>query len=226
MKLFCLYLIFVTSFIFAQTNPNHVQVKGYTRSDGTYVAPYTRTAPNSTNSDNFSTRGNTNPYTGQPGYVPSDGGTPTYNNNSNYMPSTSTYNTNSYPATSTYNGHNNISNLTTSNYYYDVYEENRKLKQRVRELEDEINGMKESVQFMEEDYNFVMDSIKEAKAIAENSNASQKFENSSENQNTNTSNYSSSKPYSSPVSNNHKDSAWPLVVIIGVIVFLMIVFRK
>lgn len=56
----------------AQTNPNHVKVNGYYRKDGTYVQPHYRTAPNSTNRDNFSTRGNTNPYTGKPGYITPD----------------------------------------------------------------------------------------------------------------------------------------------------------
>ncbi|WAC02955.1 hypothetical protein N7U66_04820 [Lacinutrix neustonica] len=58
--------------IYAQVNPNHVLVNGYTRSDGTVVKPYYRTAPNSTNIDNFSTRGNTNPYTGEAGWIPRD----------------------------------------------------------------------------------------------------------------------------------------------------------
>lgn len=52
-----------------------VRVKGYTRSDGTYVAPHYRSSPNSTTSDNYSTRGNVNPYTGTTGtrdpYAPS-----------------------------------------------------------------------------------------------------------------------------------------------------------
>lgn len=42
-------------------------VQGYTRSDGTYVAGHYATNPNSTTSDNWSTKGNVNPYTGQPG---------------------------------------------------------------------------------------------------------------------------------------------------------------
>lgn len=42
-------------------------VRGYTRKDGTYVAPHVRTAPNSTRTDNWSTRGNVNPYTGREG---------------------------------------------------------------------------------------------------------------------------------------------------------------
>lgn len=46
-----------------------VDVNGYYRSNGTYVAPYHRTAPNNTISDNYSTKGNVNPYTGQPGTV-------------------------------------------------------------------------------------------------------------------------------------------------------------
>ena len=44
-------------------------VRGYTRSDGTYVAPHYRSAPNSTRLDNYSTQGNVNPYTGQAGTV-------------------------------------------------------------------------------------------------------------------------------------------------------------
>lgn len=45
-----------------------VHVKGYYRKDGTYVQPHYRSDPNSTKLDNFSTRGNINPYTGEPGY--------------------------------------------------------------------------------------------------------------------------------------------------------------
>ena len=53
-----------------------VHVKGYTKKDGTYVAPYTRTSPNHTKSDNYSTKGNVNPYTGKEGTKKDDGATP------------------------------------------------------------------------------------------------------------------------------------------------------
>ena len=42
-------------------------VRGYTKRDGTYVAPHYQTNPNGTKLDNWSTKGNINPYTGQPG---------------------------------------------------------------------------------------------------------------------------------------------------------------
>lgn len=42
-------------------------VKGYVKKDGTYVPPHTRTDPNSSANDNWSTKGNTNPYTGAKG---------------------------------------------------------------------------------------------------------------------------------------------------------------
>lgn len=42
-------------------------VNGYTRSDGTYVQGYYRSDSNDTNHDNYSTSGNINPYTGDPG---------------------------------------------------------------------------------------------------------------------------------------------------------------
>lgn len=44
-------------------------VNGYTRSDGTYVQPHYRTAPDGNPYNNYSTQGNTNPYTGQAGTV-------------------------------------------------------------------------------------------------------------------------------------------------------------
>ena len=85
--LFILYFICLTAM--AQVNSSHVKVRGYTRSDGTYVQPYFRTAPNSTNRDNFSTTGNTNPYTGQPGWVLPDSKYDTfYYNTYSYNPKT------------------------------------------------------------------------------------------------------------------------------------------
>ena len=42
-------------------------VRGYTRSDGTSVDSYYRSSPNSTQYDNYSTRGNYNPHTGRSG---------------------------------------------------------------------------------------------------------------------------------------------------------------
>jgi hypothetical protein len=44
-----------------------VHVHGYTKRDGTVVHAYTRTHENGTQQDNFSTKGNVNPYTGKVG---------------------------------------------------------------------------------------------------------------------------------------------------------------
>ena len=46
-----------------------VQVNGYYKKDGTYVQPHYRSDPNSTPDDNWSTKGNVNPYTNKPGYI-------------------------------------------------------------------------------------------------------------------------------------------------------------
>jgi hypothetical protein len=43
------------------------RVQGYTRKDGTYVQPHMRSAPDGDRSNNLSTQGNVNPYTGKPG---------------------------------------------------------------------------------------------------------------------------------------------------------------
>lgn len=45
------------------------RVRGYTRSDGTYVAPHMQTNPNSTKTDNWSSKPNVNPYTGKRGTI-------------------------------------------------------------------------------------------------------------------------------------------------------------
>ena len=42
-------------------------VNGYTRKDGTYVQGHMRSEPNSSYNDNWSVRGNQNPYTGSYG---------------------------------------------------------------------------------------------------------------------------------------------------------------
>lgn len=53
--------------LFSLSSFADVSVRGYQRSDGTYVQPHQRSDPNSTTNDNWSTKGNTNPYTGQEG---------------------------------------------------------------------------------------------------------------------------------------------------------------
>jgi len=45
---------------------NH-RVSGHSRKSGTYVAPNHATNPNGTKNDNYSTKGNVNPYTGRVG---------------------------------------------------------------------------------------------------------------------------------------------------------------
>jgi hypothetical protein len=44
-----------------------IQVHGYTKKNGTVVQPYYRSHENGTQRDNFSTKGNVNPYTGKIG---------------------------------------------------------------------------------------------------------------------------------------------------------------
>lgn len=41
--------------------------KGYVKKDGTYVQGHYKTKANNTKTDNYSTKGNTNPYTGKKG---------------------------------------------------------------------------------------------------------------------------------------------------------------
>ena len=45
-----------------------VYVQGYTKQDGTNVPPHYRSDPDGNPNNNWSTEGNVNPHTGQPGY--------------------------------------------------------------------------------------------------------------------------------------------------------------
>lgn len=69
MRLACLLLVVLTPPAFARGGGHGggVHVGGYVNSHGTYVAPHYRSAPDSTTSNNWSTQGNVNPYTGQAG---------------------------------------------------------------------------------------------------------------------------------------------------------------
>ena len=55
-------LFFTATSVLADT-----YVSGYYRSDGTYVKPHWRSSPDSYKNNNWSTSGNTNPYTGKKG---------------------------------------------------------------------------------------------------------------------------------------------------------------
>lgn len=86
-----LLLVTVAVALLAPSVSAQVSVRGYVRKDGTYVAPHYRSAPNSNPYDNYSTKGNINPYTGQAG---------TQNPYSTYTPRT--YSSPSYPSYPTY----------------------------------------------------------------------------------------------------------------------------
>jgi len=71
---------FITSFIalllifsFTTLNVESVhaasKVEGYTKKNGTYVAPHYKSTPNKSKFDNYNTKGNINPYTGKKGTV-------------------------------------------------------------------------------------------------------------------------------------------------------------
>ncbi len=61
------FAILAPSIGFAKGSGGSVHVKGYYRSNGTYVAPHYRSAPDGNFYNNWSTKGNVNPYTGKPG---------------------------------------------------------------------------------------------------------------------------------------------------------------
>jgi len=64
MRLFVAALLAAAAFSAAARD---TYVDPYVKRDGTYVQGHYRSAPNNNPYDNYSTRGNTNPYTGQKG---------------------------------------------------------------------------------------------------------------------------------------------------------------
>jgi hypothetical protein len=67
----------ITTLLFAFANSfSQTHVSGYIKSNGTYVTPHFRSTPNKSVLDNYSTKGNVNPFTGSSGaksyhYTPS-----------------------------------------------------------------------------------------------------------------------------------------------------------
>lgn len=51
----------------SRSSSSSTRVRGYTTKRGTYVAPHQRSTPNKSKVDNWSTKGNVNPYTGKKG---------------------------------------------------------------------------------------------------------------------------------------------------------------
>ena len=71
-------VIFALLVLVADVSVAQVYVRGYYRSDGTYVEPHYRSEPDGNFYNNWSTKGNVNPYTGEEGTKvtpPSEGGT-------------------------------------------------------------------------------------------------------------------------------------------------------
>ncbi len=71
MKHFIVSIILVAVLFFSAQAVNALsRVGGYYRTSGKYVQPYYRTSPNTYKYDNYSSRGNYNPWTGKKGYKP------------------------------------------------------------------------------------------------------------------------------------------------------------
>lgn len=69
-KLFVFGLMALLSFrVFASNVDASVRVRGYTTKRGTYVAPSYRSNPDRVKFNNYSSKGNYNPYSGKKGYL-------------------------------------------------------------------------------------------------------------------------------------------------------------
>lgn len=82
----------IAALVVAGSASAQVHVQGYTRSDGTYVAPHTRSAPNNTTADNYGGyRAPAQPSYAPPSYAPSTSAPPACSGYSCYgQPSSTT----------------------------------------------------------------------------------------------------------------------------------------
>ena len=91
-----LLILSIAALAFSATASAQVHVRGYTTKSGTYVAPHYRSSPDSSKLNNWSTKGNVNPYTGQVGTKdPYGSSNSSYGNYNNPYSSSSDQNTNS-----------------------------------------------------------------------------------------------------------------------------------
>lgn len=123
-----LSFLLVIAFGQGRVNPNNHYVKGHYR-NGTWVEGHHRTNPNGTNRDNYSTRGNTNPWTMQPGWIPPDNNPlPSYSESSRLTNTARSYspilNINTVPASRSNSSNSSNANSYTPNTwssgYYDL----------------------------------------------------------------------------------------------------------
>ena len=67
-KITTLAILTISAFSFTESSYADVWVNGHYKSSGSYVQPHYRSSPDSSIYNNWSYRGNTNPYTGKRGY--------------------------------------------------------------------------------------------------------------------------------------------------------------
>ena len=79
-KLIVVAFLIIPTLSFADTS-----VSGYVRRDGTYVQPHNRSDANSIRFDNYSSQGNSNPYTGERGYNRSEISSPSIYSQPSYQ---------------------------------------------------------------------------------------------------------------------------------------------
>lgn len=68
-KLFLIILTICFAFGVVSAEARAVRTRGYMRKNGTYVAPSYRSSPNKVKFDNYSSKGNVNPYSGRKGRI-------------------------------------------------------------------------------------------------------------------------------------------------------------
>lgn len=71
-KIILMFAFGLIATVATQAQTTRLQNGYYKPSTGTYVEPHYKTESNNTNYDNYSTKGNSNSYTGEQGSVPRD----------------------------------------------------------------------------------------------------------------------------------------------------------
>lgn len=146
------FLIFTFLIVFSVLAEARVSVRGYFRKNGTYVAPHYRSSPDGNFYNNWSTKGNINPYTGQEGTKTnpssSDGTDSTYSPYSGSYPSPTEEDKS--PTSSSTNS-TETSTEAAEEPSMETIEQNNQQDSNLTELKNRIRDLEQKVEALEKE---------------------------------------------------------------------------
>ncbi len=150
-------IIYTFCFLFSILADARVSVSGYYRKNGTYVAPHYRSSPDSSFYNNWSTKGNVNPYTGKEGTktLPSIGSYDTDTSSSNSYDDgnlkSSDEQDSDATTTSSSASDSELTSASTYNPPSETPETTKQLETTLTNLKSEVSNLKQKMEQLEQE---------------------------------------------------------------------------